>query len=87
MNLVRVDDKTRVILNRILHKIDELATASVLEKQDLVVAVAVLLGEIITIGMGNIPHQKWTRSILKVMNRKLGDMIGETHLATLSRNV
>jgi hypothetical protein len=59
-----VDNKTGMILYRILHKIDELATASVLEKENLIVTVAVLLREIVAIGMGNIHHQKRTRSIL-----------------------
>ncbi len=54
-----------------LAEIDQLQPTTLFKEDDLKVAVAMLLGKIVMIGVRNIPHQKRRSTILKVVNGKL----------------
>lgn len=72
-----MNDITRMVTDLNLTKINQLYASTLFKKDDFEITVSMLLGEIVIIGVRNIPHQKRAGSILKVVNRKLIDM-GDT---------
>lgn len=69
-----MNDVAGMITHLMFIKINELNASTLFKKNDLEVAMTVLLGEVVTIRVRNIPHKKRTCTALQIMCGQLGNM-------------
>ena len=79
MNLVGVNDITRMVAHFNLTKIYQLHASTIFKKDDLEIAVSMFLCKVVMIGVGNISHQERACTILKVVHGQLIDMGNGAH--------